>query len=136
MKTLEEIYLDILLEDNYSDDKWQKYDSYRGIDFYIRTDGHLKQRLDERYNLQNTNLAFVLNIVKKFIKEELKDSSSILTTKRLQDFSFTVYAELSKVYVSGRFKMNKNKWRCNIATVLPPDNPRHNGNDIFKSVKM
>jgi len=45
MNRFEKTYIDIILEADFSDSFWQKNDSYKGIDFYIRKDQHLKRRL-------------------------------------------------------------------------------------------
>lgn len=134
MKTLEKIYLSVISEENYSDNNWTKHGSYRGIDFYIRVDGHLMRRLNERYADTSMDLATAFIIVKKFIKEELKNEKSVLSCSR-SEFPFTIYGELSKMYVSGRFKMNKGNWRCYVATVLPPADAHHSSNDVFITVK-
>ena len=137
MNNIEKAYLAVIFEENYSDDNWIKHGSYHGIDFYIRTDGHLKKRLNERYSKTNkdADLANAFIIVKRFIKEELKESTSILMNKSRDEFSFTIFGTLTKMYVSGRFKMNKETWRCYIATVLPPSDVHYNKNDVYKSVK-
>ena len=128
MDAIELAYFDLILEENYSDDVWMKFTSYRGIDFYIRKDGHLQKRLKERYGM--LSVASILKIVQKFIKKEISNklSNSNLMTS---EFPFTIFARKTNVYVSGRFKSNKGAWRCYIATVLPNVNAHHSDNDYF-----
>lgn len=139
MNIFEKTYLDIIFESDYSDENWIKHGSYRGIDFYIRKDGHLLKRLLQRYPGSNGSSRFSVNkiiiILQKFIKEELKDSSSfLLKGSSGQSVSFTIHARLLDVYVSGRFKANGGVWRCYIATVLPPEDVHHSSNDYFKEI--
>lgn len=140
MNIFERTYLDIIFESDYSDENWIKHGSYRSIDFYIRKDGHLLKRLLQRYPDSNEKSRFSVNkiiiILQKFIKKELKDSSSFLSRKSVsgQSISFTVHAIDSDVYVSGRFKNNAGVWRCYIATVLPPEDAHHSSNDYFKEI--
>lgn len=131
---IDRAYFEIIFEEDYSNDYWMKHGSFKGIDFYIRKDGHLDKRLKERYGEKITK-SRVLNILQRFIKEELKSEKSFLLNGCLgQSLSFTVHAKLSNVYVSGRFKNNAGVWRCYIATVLPPEDTRHSGNDYFKEI--
>lgn len=140
MNIFEKTYLDIIFESGYSDENWVKHGSYRGIDFYIRKDGHLLKRLLQRYPDSNGRTRFSVNkiiiVLQKFIKEELKDSTSFLFRKpeSNQSVSFTVHAINSEIYVAGRFKANAGVWRCYIATVLPPEDAHHSSNDYFKEI--
>ena len=140
MNIFEKTYLGIIFESDYSDENWIKHGSYHGIDFYIRKDGHLLKRLLQRYPDSNGRSKFTINkiiiVLQKFIKEELKDSSSFLSRKPEpgESISFTVYAVNSNVYVAGRFKANDGVWRCYIATVLPPEDIHHSNNDYFKEI--
>lgn len=137
MDIFEQAYLNILSEENYSNEQWMKYKSYKGIDFYIRKDGHLQNRLNERYE-NKINLTNIINFVKVFIKEDFKNNGKI--SKKADstnpEIPFTVYAELSNVYISGRFKANNGTWRCYIATALPNEDTHHSSNDYFKSMKI
>ena len=137
MNEFEKAYLNILFEENYSNDSWIKYRSYRGIDFYIRKDGHLQKRLNERYE-DKISIANIIDFMKNFIKQEIKESGLISKKpdKSNPEFSFTIYAELSNVYISGRFKANNGIWRCYIATVLPNREMHHSSNDYFKIIKV
>ena len=134
MKTIEQAYLEIIFESDYSNDYWMKNGSYREIDFYVRKDGHLRERLKERY--KNISMSNAIQIMKRFIKLSLNDENSFLSKKPDPNgsISFTIHGSISNVYVSGRFKANAGVWRCYIATVLPPEETHHSGNDFYKEI--
>jgi len=135
MKTLEQIYLDILLEGKYDNETWIQYDTYKGIELYVRRDGHLQRRLKERYSGLSQAMTKAFIVIKKLIKEELKNPKSILVVNDKSEFSFTVVGEDSGICLSGRFKKNAGEWRCCISTALPSEDAHHSGNDIFRIVK-
>lgn len=137
MDIFEETYLNLLFEEDYSNERWIKYRSYKGIDFYIRKDGHLQKRLIERY--KNTiSITNIINFIKVFIKNEFHEGGKISKKADLvnPEIPFTVYAEISNVYISGRFKANNGIWRCYINTVLPNDNPHYSSKDYFKKIRI
>lgn len=134
MNSFEKAYLDVIFESDYSDDYWMKNGSYRGIDFYVRKDGHLRERLAERY--KKISVSDAIQIMKRFIKLSLNDETSFLSKRpsTSSSISFTIHGIVSNVYVSGRFKANGGVWRCYIATVLPPEDIHHSSNDYFKEI--
>lgn len=135
MKTLKQIYLEILSEGQYDDEEWVQCGSYRGIDLYIKRNGHLKQRLEERYAGVCQAVAKAFIVVKKLIKEELSNPKSTLVLKDKSEFSFTVVGSVSEICLAGRFKMNRGIWRCYISTALPGSDAHHSSNDVYKTVK-
>ena len=134
MNSFEKAYLDVIFESDYSDDYWMKNGSYRGIDFYVRKDGHLRERLAERY--KNISVSNAIQIMKRFIKLSLNDETSFLSKRpsTSNSISFTIHGIVSNVYVSGRFKANGGVWRCYIATALPSEGAHHSSNDYFKEI--
>ena len=128
------IYLHLLEEAKYESDYWRRIDTYRKIEIYIRKDNHLLNRINTRY--KNICLTNVIRIIQKFIKEQLRNNDNIFN-KNLSnnpEISYTIYATLSDVYVSGRFKANNNCWRCYISTVLPNENTHFAANDFYGEV--
>ena len=49
MDSIEQVYLQIILEAQYETDIWKKYEEYKKIEIYYNIK-HIKQRLLERYS--------------------------------------------------------------------------------------
>lgn len=138
MDKIEKAYLDLILEAQYDDDKWQRYGVYKNIEIYYSID-HIIQRLS-RYSHIMLRMHDINMFVKRFIKECL--SNNILNTSK-NEIPFTVHCMLSKVWFSGRFKRNNNVWRIQISTLLPCIDkngnefvPKHSPNDYVKDIKI
>lgn len=122
MDKIEQIYLDLILEAQYDNYKWQRYGKYQGFEIYYNIE-HVKDRINERYTV---SFGSFRNIVNKFIKVILKDK--ILENRKSDELSFTVHALRTNIWFSGRFKRNNNEWRIYISTLLPHKD--ENGNEI------
>ena len=71
MDKIEQIYLDLILEAQYDNYKWQRYGKYQGFEIYYNIK-HVKDRINERYDI---SFGTFRNIVNKFIKVILKDKT-------------------------------------------------------------
>ena len=126
MDKIEKAYLDLILEAQYDDDKWQRYGKYQGIEIYYSIE-HVKNRINKRYKNNGSNVFKQLRIcVNVFLKGVLKDK--ILENRKGDELSFTIHCTLSNIWFSGRFKRNNNIWRIQISTLLPSKD--NNGNNI------
>lgn len=123
MDKIEQIYLDLILEAQYDNYKWQRYGKYQGFELYYSIE-HVKDRIIERYD-SNTFKQLKIGI-NKFLKDVLKDN--FLVDKKTDFIPFTVHCKLSNIWFSGRFKRNNNEWRVYISTLLP--NKDKEGNKI------
>ena len=122
MDKIEQIYLDLILEAQYDNYKWQRYGKYQGFEIYYSIK-HVKDRINERYDV---SFGTFRNIVNNFIKVILKDKT--LEAIKSNELSFTIHALRTNVWFSGRFKRNNNEWRVYISTLLP--NKDKEGNKI------
>ena len=122
MDKIEQIYLDLILEAQYDNYKWQRYGKYQGFEIYYNIK-HVKDRINERYDI---SFGTFRNIVNKFIKVILKDKT--VEAIKSNELSFTVHTLRTNVWFSGRFKRNNNEWRVYISTLLP--NKDKEGNNI------
>ena len=136
MDKIEKIYLDLILEAQYDNYKWQRYGKYQGFEIYYNIK-HIKDRINERYDI---SLGSFRNIVNKFIKVILKDK--ILEAIKSNELSFTIHALRTNVWFSGRFKRNNNEWRVYISTLLPNKDkegnkitPTYSPNDYRKDIE-
>ena len=68
MDKIEQIYLDLILEAQYDNYKWQRYGKYQGFEIYYSIK-HVKDRINERYDV---SFGTFRNIVNNFIKTILK----------------------------------------------------------------
>ncbi len=133
MDKIEQIYLDLILEAQYDNYKWQRYGKYQGFEIYYNIK-HVKDRINERYTL---SFGSFRNIVNKFIKVMLKDKT--LEAIKSNELSFTIHALRTNVWFSGRFKRNNNEWRVYISTLLPNKDeneiiPKYSPNDYRKDI--
>ena len=110
MDSIEQVYLQIILEAQYDNYKWQRYGKYQGFEIYYNIE-HVKDRINERYNNTFKQLKIGVN---KFLKDVLKDN--FLVDKKTDSIPFTVHCMLSNIWFSGRFKRNNNEWRVYIST--------------------
>ena len=136
MDKIEQIYLDLILEAQYDNYKWQRYGVYRNIEIYYNIE-HIKDRINERYD-NNTFKQLKIG-VNKFLKDVLKDN--FLVDKKTDSIPFTVHCTLSNIWFSGRFKRNINEWRVYISTLLPNKDkdgneitPKYSSNDYRKDI--
>jgi len=72
--------------------------------------------------------------LQKFIKTERNEVSFLSKIENGFSISYTIYAKLLNMYVSGRFKCNNGAWRCYIVTVLPNKDTHFNKSDFFKEL--
>lgn len=128
---LELIYLELLSEAKYDDDKWQRFDVYHGIEIYYNVE-HVLNRLKLRYS--NLRFIAIRQAVKKFLKEISKDN--ILNSANMNIIPFTCHCILSDIWFSGVLKYNFGQWRCNISTLLPNNNPTFNKQDLRKDINI
>ena len=135
MDKIEQIYLDLILEAQYDNYKWQRYGKYQGFEIYYSIK-HVKDRINERYDV---SFGTFRNIVNKFIKVILKDKT--LEAIKSNELSFTIHALRTNVWFSGRFKRNNNEWRVYISTLLPHKDkdgneitPKYSSNDYRKDI--
>lgn len=137
MDSIEQAYLQIILEAQYDNEKWQRYGKYQEIEIYYNIE-HVKDRINKRYN-NNTFKQLKIG-VKNFLKNVLKDN--FLVDKKTDSIPFTVHCTLSNIWFSGRFKRNNNEWRVYISTLLPHKDengneitPKYSSNDYRKDIK-
>ena len=135
MDKIEQIYLDLILEAQYDNYKWQRYGKYQGFEIYYSIK-HVKDRINERYDV---SFGTFRNIVNKFIKVILKDKT--LEAIKSNELSFTIHALRTNVWFSGRFKRNNGVWRVYISTLLPHKDkdgneitPKYSSNDYRKDI--
>lgn len=119
-----ELYEKIIFEAEYDTDKWQRFDTYKDIEIYYNID-HIKQRLANRYPLYRLGniRQFVITFLKTLIKNNWFEN-----TQKTEE-SFTCHCTRSNVWVSGRLKQNRGRWRIYISTLLPSSNPMYSKND-------
>ena len=136
MDKIEQIYLDLILEAQYDNYKWQRYGKYQGFEIYYSIK-HVKDRINERYDV---SFGTFRNIVNNFIKVILKDKT--LEAIKSNELSFTIHALRTNVWFSGRFKRNNNEWRVYISTLLPNKDkegnkitPTYSPNDYRKDIE-
>ena len=137
MDSIEQVYLQIILEAQYDNYKWQRYGKYQGFEIYYNIE-HVKDRINERYD-NNTFKQLKIG-VNKFLKDVLKDN--FLVDKKTDSIPFTVHCMLSNIWFSGRFKRNNNEWRVYISTLLPNKDkegnkitPKYSSNDYRKDIE-
>ena len=137
MDSIEKAYLQIILEAQYDNYKWQRYGKYQGFEIYYNIE-HVKDRINERYD-NNTFKQLKIG-VNKFLKDVLKDN--FLVDKKTDSIPFTVHCMLSNIWFSGRFKRNNNEWRVYISTLLPNKDkegnkitPKYSSNDYRKDIE-
>lgn len=114
MNEITEIYLELLLEAQFEDNNFKRFDIYKDIEIYYNYE-HIKQRLQERYpNLTFGNIRY---FTKSFIKYILLNNNLNISNNNILNFicKFTI----SNVWIAGRFKKNFGKWRIEINTALP-----------------
>ena len=135
MDKIEQIYLDLILEAQYDNYKWQRYGKYQGFEIYYSIK-HVKDRINERYDV---SFGTFRNIVNNFIKTILKEKT--LEIRKINELSFTVHAIKTNVWFSGRFKRNNGVWRVYMSTLLPHKDkdgneitPKYSSNDYRKDI--
>ena len=136
MDSIEQAYLQIILEAQYETDIWKRYGEYKKIEIYYNIE-HIKQRLATRY--QNINFGSVRKAINAFLKFIVNDKT--LDKVKGNELSFTVHCILSDIWFSGRFKRNSGKWRVYISTLLPSKDskgnkitPKYSSNDYKKDI--
>ena len=129
---LELIYLELLSEAKYDDDKWQRFDIYHGIEIYYNVE-HVLDRLSSRYS---TKFGSIRRCVLKFVKEILKDDILSTQITYINTIPFTCHCVLSNIWFSGEFKRTNNIWRCKVSTLLPNNNPAFNKQDLRKDINI
>ena len=112
MNNITNIYLELLLEAQFENKDFKRFDIYRGIEIYYNYE-HVKQRLQERY--QDINFSLIRKLIKALIKNILKNNN----LKDIDVLNFVCKFIISEVWIAGRFKKNFGKWRVEINTVLP-----------------
>ena len=114
MNKLEKIYLELLLEAQFDNEDFKRFDIYKGIEIYYNYE-HVKQRLQERYS--NKTFSIIRLLIKAFLKNLIKQNYFIIENNNT--ISFICHCNISNIWIAGRFKKNFGKWRVEINTVLP-----------------
>ena len=134
MDSIEQAYLQIILEAQYETDVWKRYGEYKEIEIYYNIE-HIKQRLLERYSTNN------FGDVRKNVNKKIILNDKTLDKVKGNELSFTVHCTLSDIWFSGRFKRNSEKWRVYISTLLPSRDqngnkitPKYSANDYRKDI--
>ena len=114
MNKLEKIYLELLLEAQFDNEDFKRFDIYKGIEIYYNYE-HVKQRLQERYS--NKTFSIIRLLIKAFLKNLIKQNYFIIENNNT--ISFICHCNISNIWIAGRFKKNFGKWRVEINTLLP-----------------
>ena len=130
MKEFINAYLNIIDEAKFENEKFKRFDVYRGIEIYYSYE-HIKQRLNERYS--KYSFGTIRQLSKVLLKNLLIDP--VFINFKLNDFPFVCYFTVSNVWITGRMKNNFGEWRMQVYTLLPNDNPSYSKDHYFKEIK-